>query len=109
MLKCKNLLKLYEKYHGEIQSNYTMLVPLYEHTYDNTVFEDEKLKLVMGVDLMTSEVSFWMLSDDIEPFSGDVNNRIYGFEEDVPNMDLVFEMIADGVLEYVPLRKKEIA
>jgi hypothetical protein len=109
MLKCKSLIKLYDKYHGEIQNNCTMLVPLYEHTYDNTVLEEEKLKLVMGVDLMTSEVSFWMLSDDIEPFSGDVDNSIYGFEEEIPNMDLVFEMIADGVLEYVPLRKKEIA
>lgn len=106
MLVCRDVDKLIKEYGGEVMEHNVVLVKFYEHEYENTAHETEKLEMVLGVDTDSMEVGFWLEGDDLEPAEeGFLSNTIYGFEDEV-NMDFVFDLVAEGVLEYIPSRKK---
>lgn len=106
MLKCTDICRFSKEY-KPVDNYGTLILDLYKHTYEGTEREDENCTMYMAVDIDSGEVSFWIESETLtpsEPFSGRPDERIEGFEDEIP-MDFVFRLMSEGLFEYVPNKK----
>lgn len=107
MLKITDLSKFVKEY-KPVDNYGTLLLNLYQHTYEGTERDNEKCTVYMAVDIDTKEVSFWISSDELVPCDNGnypFDNNIYDFEDEIP-MDFVFKLMSEGMFEYVPTEKE---